>query len=118
MPIILHFILLAVSPLIGPLIGTFVGIYCYSYFYTNFGICNIDPVKSDNYDLCTIIIFSFIFLGFIMGALIPIWILKYLLYARCPKCGSKTIISNFKPITYKCTKCGHSCLTPISLSPE
>jgi hypothetical protein len=52
--------------------------------------------------------------AFILGHLIPKILFKYVISARCPKCGEPARYHGGRPITYHCRCCGNVHRTKVS----
>jgi len=47
------------------------------------------------------------FIVFILGYFIPRLLFKYIIPAKCPKCGGRSIFHGGRPVTYNCRACGY-----------
>ncbi len=48
-----------------------------------------------------------VFGAFFAGFLVPGLVFKYLIFARCKRCGGRAVFCRGQPISYRCESCGH-----------
>lgn len=119
MPIRLHLLLLIISNIAALISGFMLGMSIY------------EAIRSSLPEIMQAKEASFVLFGMLpagMGMLLSRSVFRYLITARCPKCGGRAIYhpSHFKkamfggkskvPITYHCRACGHVHRTRVSVA--